>query len=264
MINRYKSAALLKDSAKGYLNGKYKRAVLLTLVYAVIAYTIATVFGSVSDGIDLLAGKAGLSETAGDVLDLVSYYVIGILSSAFAGIMMEGMSLFYLKAGTGQMPAVSDNFAGFRENFGRNFLIALTVTAPSYLCTLPYYVVKLAEDVSENPGTYFTAAKAIVFVLGLIASIYLEICLANAFFIMWDFPEYTAAEVIDASFKKIEGSKGRYLGMAISFIPLILLTVLTLGIALLWLIPYMYETRALFYLDLMNPKKVSGEWERTV
>ena len=47
-------------------------------------------------------------------------------------------------------------------------------------------------------------------------------------------------------------------------IPYFILGVLSFGIGLLWVYPLVQESYAQFYLDLMRPKKVSDEWERTV
>ena len=52
--------------------------------------------------------------------------------------------------------------------------------------------------------------------------------------------------------------------LELSFIPYVLLALLSFGLGILWVYPYIQESIAQFYLDLMNPKTVSGEWERTV
>ena len=48
----------------------------------------------------------------------------------------------------------------------------------------------------------------------------------------------------------MHGNKGRFFYLQISFFGLALLCILTLGIGMLWLYPYMMTTEAFFYLDL--------------
>ena len=50
----------------------------------------------------------------------------------------------------------------------------------------------------------------------------------------------------------MKGSKGRLFYIDLTFVPLMLLCVLTCGIGLLWLMPYMQATKANFYLDLVK------------
>ena len=84
------------------------------------------------------------------------------------------------------------------------------------------------------------------------------------FYLLVDFPELSASEALKSSWEKMNGHRMRLFLLEISFIPYILLSLLSLGIGMLWVYPYIQESFAQFYLDLMNPKTVTGEWERTV
>ena len=46
--------------------------------------------------------------------------------------------------------------------------------------------------------------------------------------------------------------KGRFFYLCVSFIPLLLLSFLSSGLALLWVLPYMAATEAEFFLDLIR------------
>ena len=48
--------------------------------------------------------------------------------------------------------------------------------------------------------------------------------------------------------------KGRLFYLYVSFLPLILLGILSFGLALLWILPYMAATEAEFFLDLIRNK----------
>ena len=50
------------------------------------------------------------------------------------------------------------------------------------------------------------------------------------------------------------GHKGRLFYIYVSFLPLLLVAMLSCGIGLLWLIPYMNATQTEFFLDLIQNK----------
>ena len=59
----------------------------------------------------------------------------------------------------------------------------------------------------------------------------------------------------------MRGNFWRYLLLKLSFVPLMLLSVFTFYIALLWILPYMTMTETMFYRDLKGELKRSGETE---
>lgn len=69
-------------------------------------------------------------------------------------------------------------------------------------------------------------------------------------FLLVDCPELTALECIKLSNQMMKGHKFDLFYLYLSFIGWILLSILTLGIGLLWLTPYMQTAAASFYLDV--------------
>jgi uncharacterized membrane protein len=71
-------------------------------------------------------------------------------------------------------------------------------------------------------------------------------------FIVKDNPQLLPNEAINLSIKMMKGHKFDLFYLYLSFIGWILLAMLTLGIGLLWVIPYMQTAMAAFYLDVKN------------
>lgn len=71
-------------------------------------------------------------------------------------------------------------------------------------------------------------------------------------FIVKDNPQLSPNEAINLSMKMMKGHKFDLFYLYLSFIGWILLAMLTLGIGLLWVIPYMQTSMAAFYLDMKN------------
>ena len=69
-------------------------------------------------------------------------------------------------------------------------------------------------------------------------------------YILVDNPELSANEAINLSQKMMKGHKFDLFWLGLSFIGWFILGFLTLGVAYLWLVPYMYTSVAAFYQDL--------------
>ena len=71
-------------------------------------------------------------------------------------------------------------------------------------------------------------------------------------YIIKDYPELSPNEAINLSMKMMKGHKFDLFYLFLSFLGWILLAMLTLGIGLLWVIPYFQTTMAAFYQDVKN------------
>ncbi len=86
----------------------------------------------------------------------------------------------------------------------------------------------------------------------IIPGIIKSLSYSMTYFISKDHPEYTINECIEESMRIMKGNKWRLFILQLSFIGWILLTILTLGIGILWLLPYMYITIVHFYEEIKN------------
>lgn len=78
-------------------------------------------------------------------------------------------------------------------------------------------------------------------------------------YILYEHPEYTATEAINASKEMMKGNKWRLFCLDISFIGWILLSILTLGIGLLWVVPYMEAAYAAFYREISGTNQIEDQ-----
>ncbi|KEK25480.1 DUF975 family protein [Bacillus gaemokensis] len=70
------------------------------------------------------------------------------------------------------------------------------------------------------------------------------------YFILNDHPEYSMNQAITESRRMMDGHKMDYFLLCLSFIGWFLLSIVTLGIGFLWLVPYFYTTTAAFYEEI--------------
>lgn len=262
MNNRYKSAAMLRDNAKGFMNGNYARAIGVLMIFASFNYMASMIMSIIDEMLTSIFVSAGMiTDTAVLVMDII-YGVLNIVVSILIAILSIGMNLFFLKIGCKAQTSVADLFAGFREDFSRSLQIAFRVSGLISIALLPATVLASYYMSTKQINAFY--ASMACFAVGGIIAIYISLTYEMSYFIMHDFAEYSSNEVLKACRKKMTGNRWRLFRLELSFIPYVLLGILTLGIGLLWVYPMLMEAKAQFYLDLMNPQKVSGEWERTV
>lgn len=78
-------------------------------------------------------------------------------------------------------------------------------------------------------------------------------------YILHDNPEIKNNEAIELSMKMMEGHKMQMFLLDLSFLGWVLLAILTFGIGMFWVVPYIDTTKAAFYEDLKKELIVTEE-----
>ena len=98
-------------------------------------------------------------------------------------------------------------------------------------------------------------------IIGTVVYEIITIPLEMTYYILADNPQTKGIDALKESIEMMRGNFWRYLLLKLSFVPLMLLSVFTFYIALLWILPYMTMTETMFYRDLKGELKRSGETE---
>ncbi|MDP4086431.1 MAG: DUF975 family protein [Bacillota bacterium] len=91
-------------------------------------------------------------------------------------------------------------------------------------------------------------------ILFVIPGIIKTISYSQIYFLIKDHPEYTVTQAIKESKKRMKGYKCKYFLLGLSFLGWGLLSMITLGIGLLWFVPYYTTSIAVFYNELIAPQ----------
>ncbi len=241
-MNTYKSSAELKAIAKEHMFGKYTTAIGITLIVGMITGFV-TVFST------LFLDTATL---LGTILNFIITFVISVLS----GLFVSGEKYFYLKISCGRPVTVSDVFYGFKLFPNKAVLLQLYLSIWLNLALLPMTI--FSYMILKNPeNTMLMLPYSLSMIFYLVVSVLISLLYSQSFYLLHDFPNYTVKELLTMSRKLMKGNKGRYFYMMVSFLPMILLSFVSCGIALLWVAPYMNTAYTEFFLDLMkNQQKV--------
>lgn len=237
-MNGHLSSASLKSLAKGQLLGKYGTVIGAFAIHMICVY--------------LLTFIISLLVETNSVLGYIIYFAVSYIVSLIAGIFVCGESYIYLKITCNQPVSIRDLFWGFSNCPDKILKIQAVLAGINLICNLP---ALLSIIVGQNPGNpYFLLLYVAAMLAGGIVNVILSLMLSQCYFLMLDFPQYSAKEVLAKSCKVMKGNKGRLFYIDLSFIPLFLLGLCGCCIPLLWVYPYLQAVKANFYLDLMKKR----------
>lgn len=249
-MRQYKKSAQLKDQAKDMLLGKWGASILITFVGSLITAMVNFSLSITQNNTMNSAYSVDNSVTAVTFLSIL-FFVISVVASIILNILNLGITLFFLNIACGRQYSFKDLFHGYRERTNT----ALAVSAAMVLIqvvTLTPYQVQL--DIYMQNGEFTNLIIAIILgIVGICIYVPLSLAFSISFFLMLDFPQHGAKEILRLSLRTMKGHKRRLFYIQLSFFPLMLLCILSFGIGFLWLTPYMQMTYTYFFLDVMQP-----------
>lgn len=240
-MNHFKSSAELKASAREHLLGHYGTVIGAFLIVAAITSAVTLAVSLIVD-INTIPGT-------------VIYYAIMFLVSVLTGLFSSGSAYLYLKLICGRPVSVGDLFYGFQLCPDKAIIIQAWITLITYLSSLPQIILNcliLANITNTDKILRYMLPYALSMILSGVVSVMLSLFYAQTYFLLHDFPQYTAKELLQKSRHLMVHHKGRLFYLYVSFLPLMLLGLLSCGLAMLWIIPYMAATEAEFFLDLIQ------------
>ena len=137
----------------------------------------------------------------------------------------------------------------FRNNSNTAVIISAFLSVLELLCMLPAILFTAFIPEQSVPGHLFL--YIILVAAGVLGAIAIRIRYAVCAYLFLDFPDYTAGELIRGGTRLMKGHLRRLYSLYISFLPMYLLTLLSFGIAGLWVSSYTHAAEAAFYKDLM-------------
>lgn len=227
----------LKKEAKEVLKGRWGTAIGMFLLYELIMGAIAGIL---------------------NVIPVVGQIVLIIISVPMAFGFAGQMLKFVKKEDVG----ICDFFTIGFNNLGKSWAIL----GNKLLKMLPYFITYIISAFAVGMAAGFAANNvanrisliSLVILLGIVMIItYIFLIVKMYLYILSD---YIGNEELDLSGKQVvqksellmNGHRWEFFVLNLSFIGWILLAIVTLGIGLLWLIPYMQVTMIKYYQYRIN------------
>ncbi len=254
-MKQYKKTYELKNIAKDRLDGKYTNAILIFFLNTIIAGAVHLFISTVaSTTINTIYFSTG-SESASTVISFL-FDLILLAANIVLSVMNAGITLYFLNIACGQQFMIRDLFYGYRTDSSKILIIASVMVLCQAVCLWPGQY--LAQNYLTTREPLWLIYGAIAFGAGLCVYIPVFLGIEMSFYLMLDFPQYSARQVLSQCWRIMKGQRLRLFCLELSFLPLLLLCILSFGIGFLWVNPYMQMTYTYFFLDLMNPKETSN------
>lgn len=234
-MNLTKSSSELKASAREKLLGSYGKLIIALAVMGLILRLLTNIAESLLNQ---------------ELWSVILYYTAYFLVTLFSGILVLGQTKLYMNFTTGRKSGIGDLFYAIREhqqNIG--ILLALIQNALLFVCMLPFGISLFMYYMTEQVLLY--PVMALTLIVGLVVFTVVYLSISQGYYISVDFPDYTLKQVLSMSMRVMKGHRARLFYLLVSFLPLALLCILSLGVGFLWLAPYIQCTLTCFYLDLM-------------
>jgi len=234
------SASEIRANARKALEGKWGKGALITLVYVLVMFVLEFVLGF----IPLLGSIASIVISAP-----ISY---GIMVAFMK--LKRGEEVTY----TGFLEYGFSNFGKVWGVFGHTILKLLVPMIIFFVCLILFLTGTVGSVFSLTNGSSFAgfSGLTIVALIGYIASaIFLVVkgllySLTN--YLLYDNQNMTSKEIVEESERLMNGNRGKYVWLELTFIGWLVLSIFTLYIGLLWVAPYMSVAFVCFYETLIG------------
>lgn len=229
------------------MNGHYGVWVSSMLLFFVITLFLESVPGMI----------IGTRRTMGS---LAMQSIVMLIISLLTSVISVGLIRIALNMIRQQTYGIGDLFYAFSHQPDRFIIVAFIRALVSTVCQLPsfFFTGSFILGPSRTILSWQSFLPNLLWMLAgafLSTVILLSLALANT--LMIDNDELSAMDALGESRQWMRGNKGRLFYIDISFLGLILLSVFSCYIGMLWIYPYIIMTETYFYLD------VTGELDRS-
>ena len=230
-----KTSAQLKQIARGIMLGKYRKAISILLASDLIINTISVLSATSNESY------------IGIAIGLAISFILVLLGT----ILNVGQCSFYLNIACQQKYEFSNLFTGFKVHPDKIIITQVLIQLLTILPMLPSIGIMWYSFKAYNIIVVFLIG-CLLFILGAGLSWWIYLRYSQVYFLLLDFPDYSAKELMKMSWRLMKGHCGRLLYIQVSFLPFMLVGLISLGIGFLFIKPYQYMTYTLFYLDLIQ------------
>lgn len=235
-----------KACAKQFLSGKWGIAIL-----AMMAAPALNTIGTMA-AIKLFPGDSFLAWLLGEAF----LFIVSLLSMVIS----TGYNFMLLNMARGREYRFGNLIYMFKKGSDGVLSAALIMALIDTVLMIPfYYMVNMTAPAAETMEAVLEWSQPIMYsaLAATVLGVVIKLPFSMAFYILADNPQMKGREALKKSASLMKGHMMQYLVLQISFIPLMFLSILFLYVGLLWVMPYIYATNTIFYMD------VTGELKET-
>lgn len=231
------SSKELKRQARETLNNRYSIPMLAFSLTQLLVVVISLPFESMlptnPNPVQLL-------------IYLLATFIIGLLSI----ILSCGLIKIHLHMARGEEVKLMDLFYYFKNRPDRFILAGLLMMGIVFLLMLPAFVLTIFSILFNSD--ILLIAMAVAWVITVIILLPVSFSFSLIYYILIEKSEAKLIEIFKESNQLMKGNKWRLFYVNLSFLGMNLLSLLSFGIGLLWVGPYMNQTLVEFYRNTIG------------
>ena len=253
-----------KGIAREKLLGKYTVMLSAILIVQLIYFVVGSISAKVVD--------------RSSVTGMIIYSAISVITGLIGAVFTLGEKAMYMKIACKDKVKVTDIFEGFKGHADKAIIVQFFIAVKCILFLIPAGVTLIlliykggGFDPSVSFGTQLENSLVnshnvplilmlVVFIIfGLVGLIYVRLVTSQCFYVMLDYPDEAPMSVMQKGRDMMKGRLGIYLYLVLSFVPIILLGILSLGVAFVYIEPYMGMTLTEYYMNIAGVDGGKGE-----
>ena len=222
----------IKKLSKENLKGNWLKFVLVTLVVFILTGIPEIIF----------------NESNISIANNVLTFIISVLTGVFS----INLYLNLVRNGKFDINNITKDFKVYLRYAGFSLILGIVVVVITIILISIFIGSIFSITFFEYEISYVIFSLILVAVL-----LSLMMLIINIFFLPVEYlivDGFTLSESLSKSFSLMKGNKWRFFKFQLSFLGWMILGILTLGIGLLWVIPYYSTSLANFYLIIRNEK----------
>ena len=233
-MNNYKTTGQLRAIAKEQSLGKYGTLIGANIIILALQFFV-TLFTSFA--------------SEGSIILFFINSIISLIVNILLGLLVSGKAYLYMNLLYSQPVSTSDIFFGMKQQPQKAVAIQALFAGVDFVIMIPIQLL-YAQYLSTKVDAYLLTIM-IIGIVAVIAEVYVALTYSQAFYLLHDFPDRSAKELLATSRHLMKGNRFRLLYLYVGFIPLYLLGAVALFIPLLWVSVYKDASLCSFYQDLI-------------
>lgn len=185
----------------------------------------------------------------------ITYMAASIIISAVSMVLQCGILRMYFGFARKQEVSVGMMFSEFTRRPDRYILSYVLVFIIEMLCILPGTICLVVGLIADT--LLAIAIGMTLYLAGIVVVLIVSLRLSQTYMLLVEYSDMGVIEALRTSSQMMVGNMGRLFYIYLSFIGWSLLGLLSCGIGMLWITPYMMQVGVNFYRDL------SGEISQT-
>lgn len=245
-----RTSAELKRLSREQLNGHWGLAIGANLLLELITAAAVMPFYFLL----LISGQG--------TVQLITYVIAVLIISAVSLVMQCGIFRMYLGFARKEEVTLGMMFGEFTRRPDRYILGYVLLFLIELVCLLPGLI---CWTVGMTGAVLVLAViiGTVLYLAGIVVMVIVSLRFALVFLLMVDHGELGVLDAFRESRRLMEGNKGRLFYISLSFIGWGLLGILSCGIGMLWVTPYMMQVSVNFYRDVTGEldQKEEPQWK---